>query len=263
LRHAKAYLAGLSREGCLYTSGTVFHAFLGEKLPDWKAAASLVRKIAENYTLPYYTLSPTYSICKNHGYLAGEQYTCPTCGESAEVYSLITDYYRPVQNWNAGKAEEYRARRVYDVPESIPLGGSPREEGAQTRRAEPAGIGEIHLFTTKTCPNCGIAKSYWTKRVFATTSSTQWNAMIWLTFTASSRSDADRPLRDGRFQLSERVPDPEVSRREEAWAADNRSIRTDRIRGARSNKRNERWCINESNKCNEKHLYVLERQNHD
>jgi anaerobic ribonucleoside-triphosphate reductase len=142
----------------LYTSGTVFHAFLGEKLPDWKAAASLVRKIAENYTLPYYTLSPTYSVCKNHGYLAGEQFICPICGESAEVYSRITGYYRPVQNWNAGKAEEYRARRVYDVPESMPLGGSPREEDAQTRRAEPAGIGQIYLFTTKTCPNCGIAK---------------------------------------------------------------------------------------------------------
>ena len=84
----------------LYTSGTVFHAFLGEKLPDWKAAASLVRKIAENYRLPYYTLSPTYSVCKNHGYLAGEQPVCPFCGEKAEVYSRITGYYRPVQNWN-------------------------------------------------------------------------------------------------------------------------------------------------------------------
>ena len=74
----------------LYTSGTVFHAFLGEKLPDWRAAATLVRKIAENYRLPYYTMSPTYSICKNHGYLAGEHYTCPECGEKTEVYSRIT-----------------------------------------------------------------------------------------------------------------------------------------------------------------------------
>ena len=98
----------------LYTSGTVFHAFLGEKLPDWKAAANLVRTIAENYALPYYTLSPTYSICKKHGYLAGEQYTCPECGEPTEVYSRITGYYRPVQNWNDGKAQEFKDRKLYD-----------------------------------------------------------------------------------------------------------------------------------------------------
>lgn len=99
----------------LYTSGTVFHAFLGEKLPDWKAAATLVRKIAENYRLPYYTLSPTYSVCKEHGYIAGEHFTCPTCGKKAEVYSRITGYYRPVQNWNDGKAQEYKNRTVYDI----------------------------------------------------------------------------------------------------------------------------------------------------
>nr|MCR4643584.1 ribonucleoside triphosphate reductase [Lachnospiraceae bacterium] len=84
----------------LYTSGTVFHAFLGEKLPDWKAAATLVRTIAENYKLPYYTLSPTYSICRDHGYLAGEVKSCPHCGKKTEIYSRITGYYRPVQNWN-------------------------------------------------------------------------------------------------------------------------------------------------------------------
>ena len=92
----------------LYTSGTVFHAFLGEKLPGWKAAAALVRKIAENYSLPYYTLSPTYSVCKEHGYLAGEHFTCPICGKKSEVYSRITGYYRPVQNWNDGKTQEYK-----------------------------------------------------------------------------------------------------------------------------------------------------------
>ena len=99
----------------LYTSGTVFHAFLGEKLPDWKAAASLVRKIAENYKLPYYTLSPTYSVCANDGYLAGEHFTCPICGKEAEVYSRITGYYRPVKNWNDGKRQEYKNRTVYDI----------------------------------------------------------------------------------------------------------------------------------------------------
>ena len=99
----------------LYTSGTVFHAFLGEKLPSWKAAANLVKKIAENYKLPYYTMSPTYSICREHGYISGEQYICPECGATTEVYSRITGYYRPVQNWNDGKAEEFKERRTYQV----------------------------------------------------------------------------------------------------------------------------------------------------
>ena len=102
----------------LYTSGTVFHAFLGEKLPDWKAAADLVRKIAENYKLPYYTMSPTYSVCRNHGYISGEEYTCPDCGTATEVYSRITGYYRPVQNWNDGKSQEYKDRKVYDIGNS-------------------------------------------------------------------------------------------------------------------------------------------------
>src|SRR5699024_5805820 len=102
----------------LYTSGTVFHAFLGEKLPDWKAAANLVRKIAENFKLPYYTISPTYSICPEHGYITGEHFTCPICGKNAEVYSRITGYYRPVQNWNDGKTQEFKDRKLYDVANS-------------------------------------------------------------------------------------------------------------------------------------------------
>ena len=145
----------------LYTSGTVFHAFLGEKLPDWKAAASLVRKIAENYKLPYYTLSPTYSICKNHGYMAGEQYTCPHCGEATEVYSRITGYYRPVQNWNAGKSQEFKERKVYDLGRSHLRHQGPLE---QVKPAEPAPAAapkaadhRVLLFTTKTCPNCKAA----------------------------------------------------------------------------------------------------------
>ena len=121
----------------LYTSGTVFHAFLGEKLPDWKAAATLVRKIAENYKLPYYTISPTYSVCKNHGYIAGEVYECPCCHEKTEVYSRITGYYRPVQNWNDGKAQEFKDRQVYSI------GGSSLVKGdagvaAQAARMEQA-----------------------------------------------------------------------------------------------------------------------------
>ena len=111
----------------LYTSGTVFHAFLGEKLPDWRAAANLVRKIAENYKLPYYTMSPTYSVCKDHGYLTGEQYICPICGQKTEVYSRITGYYRPVQNWNDGKAQEFRDRKLYDIGKSRLTHSGPRK----------------------------------------------------------------------------------------------------------------------------------------
>ena len=133
----------------LYTSGTVFHAFLGEKLPDWKAAATLVRKIAENYKLPYYTLSPTYSICKDHGYLPGEQYTCPYCGGKTEVNSRITGYYRPVQNWNDGKAQEFKDRKVYDISRSrlhgrhdkkafTPMKAAGIQNQAAAKPAEPA-----------------------------------------------------------------------------------------------------------------------------
>ena len=145
----------------LYTSGTVFHAFLGEKLPDWKAAANLVRKIAENYTLPYYTLSPTYSVCKNHGYLAGEQAVCPHCGEATEVYSRITGYYRPVQNWNDGKAQEYKERKVYDIGTSVLKKSHAKavETAEKENNIESTGQDELLLFTTKTCPNCMIAKT--------------------------------------------------------------------------------------------------------
>ncbi len=145
----------------LYTSGTVFHAFLGEKLPDWKAAANLVRKIAENYELPYYTLSPTYSVCKDHGYIAGEQFTCPYCGNKTEVYSRITGYYRPVQNWNDGKTQEYKDRKLYDISKSrfvMKVKGSDLgiTEGQPSDGLENAAEENL-LFTTHTCPNCQIA----------------------------------------------------------------------------------------------------------
>lgn len=146
----------------LYTSGTVFHAFLGEKLPDWKAAAALVRKIAQNYRLPYYTLSPTYSVCKDHGYLSGEHFVCPKCGKKAEVYSRITGYYRPVQNWNDGKSQEYKNRTVYDIAHSD-FKASPQMVTMTERevRMEESDAGQVtakYLFTTETCPNCKIAK---------------------------------------------------------------------------------------------------------
>ena len=177
----------------LYTSGTVFHAFLGEKLPDWKAAANLVRKIAENYKLPYYTMSPTYSVCADHGYLTGEQYTCPICGKKTEVYSRITGYYRPVQNWNDGKVQEFKDRRVYNIGHSTlqhtgPLPAPADNDAAIEAAMEPAcceqpapyiqpeepkqvpeekpvmpektfmkQAEQILLFKTPTCPNCKAA----------------------------------------------------------------------------------------------------------
>ena len=140
----------------LYTSGTVFHTFLGEKLPDWKAAAALVRKIAENYRLPYYTISPTYSICRDHGYLSGEQYKCPYCGRETEVYSRITGYYRPVKNWNDGKTQEFKERKVYDLSHSRMIAGTLAEEKAEESMFSGDGTRTM-LFTTKTCPNCSVA----------------------------------------------------------------------------------------------------------
>ena len=168
----------------LYTSGTVFHAFLGEKLPDWKAAANLVRKIAANYRLPYYTLSPTYSVCPDHGYISGEAFKCPQCGGRAEVYSRITGYYRPVQNWNDGKSQEYKDRRVYDIagsmkrrfedapasetvkeatpaPEIIPVSEKSNSDALFTfSDSSEKTETKLILFTTRTCPNCRMAKTF-------------------------------------------------------------------------------------------------------
>ena len=153
----------------LYTSGTVFHAFLGERLPNWKSAANLVKKIAENYKLPYYTLSPTYSICADHGYLNGEQKVCPHCGKPTETWSRITGYYRPVKNWNDGKLQEYNDRQVYHA-ESSKLTHTITRETAQASTKAPKATATVAsqatdmgkmamLFTTKTCPNCKMAKS--------------------------------------------------------------------------------------------------------
>lgn len=140
----------------------MFHAFLGEKLPDWKSTAKLVRKIAENYKLPYYTISPTYSICRTHGYIEGDHYTCPDLRElQAEVSPVFTGYYRPVQNWNDGKRAEFRDRNLYNIDNAINADmsghGHTRTAKAESTAKAPAG-GEVLLFTTKTCPNCAVAK---------------------------------------------------------------------------------------------------------
>ena len=177
-----------------YTSGTVFHAFLGEKLPDWKAAANLVRKIAENYKLPYYTMSPTYSVCSELGYIAGEEFTCPVCGKKTEVYSRITGYYRPVQNWNDGKVQEFKDRRVYNInnshlkhtdpaerqnfgelmpgglKEGLVKGEAPVKEAPAAEVSAPVETAPsvsapadgkaVYLFATPACPNCAMAMKY-------------------------------------------------------------------------------------------------------
>ena len=160
----------------LYTSGTVFHGFLGERMPDWKAAANLVKKIAYNFKLPYYTLSPTYSICESHGYIAGEHFSCPHCGKATEVYSRITGYYRPVRNWNDGKSSEFENRKTYEPEELFSVNRNLLEEagvdeprvGTQTlgraNRVEApksnSDADKLILVTTKTCPNCQAAKNY-------------------------------------------------------------------------------------------------------
>jgi ribonucleoside-triphosphate reductase len=155
----------------LYTSGTVFHAFLGEKLPDWKAAATLVRKIAENYKLPYYTISPTYSVCKNDGYLTGEQYVCPICGENTEVYSRITGYYRPLLNWNDGKAQEFKQRKVYNIEGSRFKGGTRVSDIKAVKTEDKAPVlapeARALFFSRLTCPNCRAAEAQLSKAGFA------------------------------------------------------------------------------------------------
>ena len=137
----------------MYTSGTVFHGFLGERLPDWKSAQVLVRKIAENFRLPYYTLSPTYSVCPAHGYLAGESFTCPVCGKETEVYSRITGYYRPVRNWNEGKVSEFKNRKTYEKWETA--------SSEERKQLFPL------LLTSRTCPNCKVAKKLLSEAYFA------------------------------------------------------------------------------------------------
>ncbi|MGB9854702.1 MAG: ribonucleoside triphosphate reductase, partial [Candidatus Bathyarchaeales archaeon] len=104
----------------LYTGGTVFHIYLGERLYSWRAAAELIRKVAWNFRLPYFTLTPTFSICPTHGYLNGEQKQCPKCGASCEVYSRVVGYLRPVDQWNDGKQAEFAIRRTFEKAVVIP-----------------------------------------------------------------------------------------------------------------------------------------------
>lgn len=148
----------------LYTSGTVFHTFLGERMPSWQATAKLVKTIAYNYKLPYFTISPTYAVCPEHGYIAGNVGTCPTCGKETEIYSRITGYYRPVKNWNAGKTEEFAERKTYDALGSLEHHCEKQDriiqenENVHQEKETTPVKDEIILFTKKDCPHCMTSK---------------------------------------------------------------------------------------------------------
>ena len=106
---------------CKYTGGTVLHLYLGERIGDKEIAKAIIKKAFTNYSLPYISLTPTFSVCPEHGYITGEQYTCPKCGADTEVWSRVVGYLRPVQNYHKGKAEEWRQRVKYVVkPEELP-----------------------------------------------------------------------------------------------------------------------------------------------
>ncbi|MCX5834797.1 MAG: ribonucleoside triphosphate reductase [Deltaproteobacteria bacterium] len=98
-----------------YTGGTVFHTYIGERIQEAQAAKVLVKKICENYHLPYFTFSPTFSVCPNHGYLKGEIAACPQCGDECEIYSRIVGYLRPTKQWNKGKQEEFKMRKAFKL----------------------------------------------------------------------------------------------------------------------------------------------------
>jgi len=98
-----------------YTGGTVQHVFLGESVADPDAVKSFVRKVCSSYRLPYFTITPSFSICPEHGYLRGEQQQCPDCGGRTEIYSRVVGYLRPVDQWNSGKREEFSLRSRYQV----------------------------------------------------------------------------------------------------------------------------------------------------
>ena len=131
-----------------FTGGTVFHGFLGEKISDWVTCAKLVQTIASNFKVPYFTISPTYSICKNHGYLSGEESICPICNEETEVYSRITGYYRPIKHWNDGKQSEYLMRKEYK-----------NYTNCNISKEDFSDLVDKILFTTETCPKCPEAKN--------------------------------------------------------------------------------------------------------
>ena len=133
-----------------YTGGTVLHIFLGEQLSDMEAVKSLVRKISTNYRLPYYTLTPTFSVCPSHGYLKGEQPRCAHCNQETEIYSRVVGYLRPVKQWNDGKQAEYAMRHTYR-PDSI-------DPGVSAAMAIPPRVPDTDSSTVRQMPEAPVEK---------------------------------------------------------------------------------------------------------
>jgi len=147
----------------LYTGGTVFHAFLGESVTDVEACKTLVKKIAGGYKLPYFSISPTFSVCRKHGMMPGEHEKCPTCGEEAEVYSRITGYYRPVKNWNKGKQSEYKKRSEYSLTESLKSEKCKALELTAEQLSDKVELTEgtsFKFFYSDNCVKCPPVKEY-------------------------------------------------------------------------------------------------------
>ncbi|MFA5928499.1 MAG: ribonucleoside triphosphate reductase [Candidatus Margulisiibacteriota bacterium] len=153
-----------------YTGGTVFHGFLGEKIDDPQACKNLVKKVAYNYRMPYFTITPTFSVCPDHGYLKGEHFFCPECGHESEVYTRIVGYYRPVQNWNLGKKSEYKERQEFAYKTNSEQGMIPMLTLEQkidnfnlqstVKMLKGSRVAGFKLFYTDTCSNCPPVKDY-------------------------------------------------------------------------------------------------------
>lgn len=169
-----------------YTGGTMFHTFIGEEIDDPEVCKNLVKKIAENTKLPYFSITPTFSVCKDHGYLKGEQFECPQCHSKTEVYSRIVGYYRPVQNWNPGKKEEFFQRATYDkaveqVKAQFPSGKDAAAvkiadapvaiEKADEAKSEEK-VKKVKLFVSTNCPTCTQLKTHLTKFAYPVE---EWN----------------------------------------------------------------------------------------
>ena len=147
----------------LYTGGTVFHAFLGESITDVEACKTLVKKIAGGYKLPYFSISPTFTVCKNHGMMPGEHAKCPKCNEDTEVYSRITGYYRPVRNWNKGKQSEYKKRKEYSFSASIQSDKCKALELKNEAWSDKVEVTEgltFKFFFSDNCTKCPPVKEY-------------------------------------------------------------------------------------------------------
>ncbi len=158
----------------LYTGGTIFHTFMGERMSSGESAKQLVKKIVENTKLPYFTITPTFSICNDHGYIKGEHFKCPDCGKETEVYSRIVGYFRPVQNWNLGKKEEFKDRLEFTeekaLARQIKVKAMVKEYGTTVEAQElisnnSSVISKFRIFTLPNCDKCAAAKDYLGRKV--------------------------------------------------------------------------------------------------